>query len=181
MEKKCIIDEQVKQVREFLLHKGYAAKTIIIFSRCWRRLIEYAKANGYESFTKHLGNEFLKSEFGENNAEFFSRKEKNFVRSVKLLESFLQSSNIAACQTRCPSLPAEYRNIYDRYVNNLMNLGQQPQSLKTKKSRLRQFIFYLSDNGIKNIKTLTKSDLLSFMDYLKKNTHLWAKQISFIQ
>jgi hypothetical protein len=37
MEKKCIIDEQVEQVREFLLHKGYAAKTIIIFSRCWRR------------------------------------------------------------------------------------------------------------------------------------------------
>jgi site-specific recombinase XerD len=168
MEKKRMIDEQVEQIKEFLYGKGYVAKTIIVFSRCWCRLMDYARANGYESFTKHLGNEFLQNELGENYTELFSQKEKSLVRSVRLLESFLQSGNIAAYQSRSPLLPVEYRNIYDRYVNHLINLGQQPQSLKTKKSRLRQFIFFLSDNEIKSIKTLTKSDLLRFMDFLKK-------------
>jgi site-specific recombinase XerD len=165
---KSTIDEEVEQVREFLLDKGYATKTIIIFSRCWRKLIEYTKANGYGSFSKSLGDEFLQSEFDKNNAELFSRRRKSLIRSVRLLESFLQSGDIAVCQSRCPSLPDEYRDVYNRYVNHLMSLGQQPQSLKTKKSRLRQFILYLSDNKIKSVKTLTKSDLLSFMDYLTK-------------
>ena len=168
MEKRCTINEQVDQVKEFLLGKGYAAKTIKVYSRCWRKLIDYARANGCESFNKRLGNEFLQNEFGENNTELFFRKEKIFARSVKLLESFLQSGNIAATQPRCPLPPVWYRNIYDRYVNHLINLGQQQTSLKTKKSRLRSFILFLSGNGSKSIKTLTKSDLLRFMDYLTK-------------
>jgi len=167
METEPRLHEQITQLKDFLLNKGYAHETLKPYSRCWSRLTKYANENGYESFSPTLGSDFLQYEYGVNDIERPTQNEKSPVRAIRLLTTFLQTGNLAAYQKRNSSLPFEFEDISNRYLNHLQNLGQQPKSLKTKQSRVRIFLLYLSGYGMKSINELTKTDLLRFMNDLK--------------
>ena len=160
------LHEQVERLKEFLLTKGYSPKTLRNYSKHWGELIAYADESGCESYSTKMCSEFLKRGHESGDAERSRKTTNDSVRAVNLLASFLQSGSVAACQKRA-SLPVEYEEINAHYMDHLRVLGQQPKSLKTKQSRIRQFLLHISAEGINEIGALTKADLLKFMNHLK--------------
>ena len=159
--------EQIGQLEDFLQHNGYSQKTIRNYAQCWGKLESYAVKKGCESFTVELGNSFLLDMYGVNDVERPVQKLKDQARAIKLLRDFMLTGNIAPYQKRCPAIPKQFTDINSHYMDFLCNSGQQYKSLKTKQSRLRQFLVYLSNEKTETIESLTKSDLLRFMSYLK--------------
>ena len=107
METEPRLHEQITQLTDFLIKKGYTQAALKPYSRCWKRLTDYAKENGCESFSTTLGSDFLQYEYGVNDIERPTQKEKSPVRAIKLLTTFLQSGNLAAYQKRSSRLPLE--------------------------------------------------------------------------
>jgi len=167
METKSILDEQITRLVEFLLFTGYAPRTVKHYSCYWNRFRAYANKQGCESFSTMLGNSFLQDEYGVKDIEHPAQKEKESVRAIKMLKTFLASGKIAEYQKRCTDIPMQFDDIYSRYIKHLHSLGQKPESTKTKQSRIRLFLNFVSNEKIECIEALTKSSLLHFMAHLK--------------
>jgi hypothetical protein len=161
------LNEQINHLKGFLLSKGYSTQTILNYALYWDKLESYALEKGHDSFTVELGSSFLFNEYGIDDAERPPAKMNNQARAINLLRHFIFTKSIAPFQQRCSALPKQFTDINNRYMDFLLRSGQQFKSIKAKKSRLRQFMAYLSDENIVVIEFITKTDLLRFMSYLK--------------
>lgn len=167
MESKQLLTNQIEQLKKFLLNYGYAQNSVDFYSHCWNRLEIYANENSFKSFTAQIGREFLKSVYEVADFNYPKGSEKKPVRAIRLLEAYVETGRMAGYIKRISDVPEQFSNTYSSYVEKLHFLGQKPESLKTKKSRIRKFILYLNEKGIDNLSYLTRDDLIKFMDFLR--------------
>ena len=166
METEKTLSNQITQLKEYLLVNGYKPGTIRSYTSYWNHLVVYAKKSDHHLFSHQLGVDFLYETYGVENISHPTCKSKNPTRSIKLLESFLDSGNIASYRERVSTVPKQFSKVFEKYLSHLNLLGQKPKSLKSKISRVRQFLVFLDTAGINSIELISSEDIIGFMTFL---------------
>ena len=169
MESKQLLFIQIEELKQFLLSRGYAPKSVDFYSHCWNKLQVYANENSFTSFTEQIGREFLKSVYKVADLNYPKGSEKKPVRAIRLLEAYVKTGSMAGYAKRNSDAPDQFLDLFSSYLENLHFLGQKYKSLKTKKSRIRKFLLYLDEKGISDLSYLTRDGLIQFMDFLRNS------------
>lgn len=162
-----LLSQQIKQLKDFLLSKGYTPGTLKFYTPSWNRLLEYANSRGVEYFTPEFGKEFLNEACGINNATRLTTTEKKHLQGARLLETFLQTGEIPRVRRQKAQIPSQFILIQNNYADHLCGLGQKKKSLKSKLSRTKQFLDFLNTEEIQKMSRLTHENILRFLDFLK--------------
>lgn len=165
--KNSLLSQQINQLKDFLLSKGYTPGTLKFYSPSWNRLLVYANSLGIEYFTPEFGEEFLKEVCGLNNSTLSTLTENNYLRGTKLLETYLQTGEIARVSRQQLPFPPQFVLLQKKYAAHICFLGQKKKSLKSKLSRTKQFLVFLNAEGIQEMALLTHENILQFLDFLK--------------
>lgn len=159
--------QQIEQLKDFLISKGYTPGTLKFYTPSWNRLLEYANSRGVECFTLELGKEFLNEACGIHNVTNLTKTQKKYLQGARLLETFLQAGEIPRICRQKPLIPSQFILIQNKYADHLCGLGQKKKSLKSKLSRTKQFLDFLNVEEIKTMSYLTHENILKFLAFLK--------------
>jgi integrase/recombinase XerD len=165
--KNSLLSQQIDQLKDFLLSKGYTPGTLKFYTPSWNRLLEYANSSGVEYFTPEFGEKFLNEVCSINNSTGLTSTENKYLRGTRLLETFLQTREIARVCRQKPPFPPQFLLLQNKYADHLCFLGQKKKSLRSKLSRTKQFLDFLDTEGIQEMSCLTNENILRFFNYLK--------------
>lgn len=162
-----LLSQQIDQLKVFMLSKGYTPGTLKFYTSSWNRLKQYANSRGVECFTPEFGKEFLNEAYGINNSICLTEREKKHLRGTILLEAFLQAGKLPRVCRKKPPIPSQFILLQNKYADHLFGLGQKKKSLKSKLSRIKQFLDFLDAEGIQEMSCLTHDNILRFLNFLK--------------
>ena len=166
-QKNTLLIQQIDQLKDFLLSKGYTPGTLKFYTPSWNRLLEYANSCGVKYFTPEFGKEFLNEACGINNSTNLTTTEKKYLRGSRLLETFLETEEIPRVCRQKPLIPSQFILLQNKYADHLCGLEQKKKSLKSKLSRTKQFLDFLDTEGIQEMSCLAHENILRFLDFLK--------------
>lgn len=165
---KVALYEQVDQLKLFLLEKGYSPHTIRYYSSCWNTLMNYAGLEADCSYSKALGEYFLSERCKITPSGNFNDTDKIYIQAIRLLETFVYYGVLPEFNKRVPLAPKPFMAVAEEYVSYLQALSQTHKSIKSKKSRVKQFLNYLDDESIHCTGDIDKKHLVDFMAILKQ-------------
>lgn len=161
---KTTLRNQISQLETFLLEKGYTPGGVKRFSGCWNGLVSYANAKKIDIFSDELCAEYLVEISKVSEAS--TAKSKLYIRGIKLLASFVHNQDVAAYMQRIPIAPSPYIEITTAYLDYMQSLGQTRATIKSKRSRVKKFLDYIYNIGIRSLKNASREDIVEFMSYL---------------
>jgi hypothetical protein len=165
---KVALYEQVDQLKFFLLEKGYSPHTIRYYSSCWNTLMNYTCLEADGSYSKALGECFLSERCKVTPSGNFSGTDKRYIQAIRLLETFVYYEVLPEFSKRVALAPKPFMVIAEEYVSYLQANSQTHKSIKSKKSRVKQFLNYLDNESIHCLGNIGKKHLVDFMAILKQ-------------
>ena len=182
METRTPIEESVKKVLFELKKLRYSYNYISGFRAFYRRMIAFAISKNEKYFSVAFGAEFLKEKCGcATNilTENMPRKQRWFIREIRVLEDY-QQSGVIARRTRKKPLhikPPQFEKILSAYEIECQKREYSKRGLPSRMQRLFLFIDFVDSKGVQNIKEITPVIL---SDYIKTICDLHEKTMSAI-
>ena len=159
--------EQIDRLKLFLLEKGYSPHTLRHYSACWNTLMSYAGSEADCPYSKELGKRFLSETLKATPSEQFSATDKKFIQAINYLETFVYYGALPRFSKRVSLAPEPFMDVTEEYISKLHSVNQTHKSIKSKKSRLRQFLEFLDDKSIHGTGDIDKKHIIEFMAVLK--------------
>ena len=159
------VQNQIDQLKTFLLENGYSERSIKYYSSCWNGLVQYADSIGITAISEDHCIAYLTSR-GIDISDTSSVNSKKYIRGVKLFTSFVFDKEIAVYMQRAPLAPQPYVDVITAYINNMRFTGQTRASIKSKRSRVKLFLDFIFNAGIQSLNDISKEDIIRFMSHL---------------
>ena len=154
-----------EQAKSFLQGKGYAPSSIKHYATCWDSLIRYTDLRMIGEFSNELCENFLQAG-GKKFQNLGGAADKDDIRGIKLLTSFVEDQIVAAHMQRTPVAPQPYLETAKAYIAFMQSIGQTAASIKSKRSRIKIFLDSILGIGIHALNDVSREGIVSFMDHL---------------
>ncbi|MGN6647841.1 MAG: site-specific integrase [Cytophaga sp.] len=146
------MDTLISKACKHLLENSYSPTTITSYSVQWRNIRRYMIFNQIKIYNKKVEDEFIINKFGKKPLHEYSRREREYHRSIKKLLEFKESGQI------------KYKTLRVKGVINFDFSGPIGEEIQS-------FIeFYKSDRyPARTTVYKHKRNLLTFLEYCKQN------------
>ena len=159
------LQEQIDELKLFMLENGYKSGSIAYYSKCWNDLIRYADSRMINAFSDELCADYLNGIGGCISATN-SANCKRYIRGIKLLASFMHDHDVTGYMQRVPVAPLPYSETLTAYIAYMQTLDQTRASIKSKRSRVKKFLDYIFNVGIHSLNDVSREDVVRFMSHL---------------
>ncbi len=159
-DKQCV-RELVNNLKEYLSELSYSDSTISRYDSIWKRLIIYCDEHQYENFTMEIGRNFIFERFGAVLGE--KDTSHNLNRAIHILSDYQNFGIVFKISTKTlKNFSFEYQELFEMFLNHLIETGASLNSIPTWKSRLFRFEKFLLNNNIKSFNEIKLSDINNY-------------------
>lgn len=154
-------------IQELLENRGYNKCVIVRFNNSWDALKMYMCNGGTETYTRSIGEAFIKKISEDKPYNEVRREVKRRIRHINALSEFQETGDIAARRAR--SIPFEFAEElgapFVSFFQNSKSQKRSERSIKDYKIRLRCLYTHLQQSG-KNVKSINADYIIQFLEYL---------------
>lgn len=156
------------RVEAYLRTMMYKDACIKRFNHTWNHLADFMKANGYELYSREVGDAFL-DDWHENKAyKQLTHRQQERVRHIDVLSDMTDYGEVRRSHIlpKVITYEGELGNPFTCFIEEQSHL-KAPSSIQRYKERIYTLYAYLADAG-KTIKEFTVGDAMAFLDKLDK-------------
>lgn len=180
MKPKLTLQELIETVIQKMQEMDYAHNTIINYQRFYKRFLSYAENSGELYFSEELGARYLKEKYGcshdtihENSPTKALRTQIRYIRVLgdyQIHGIILRRKLGPAAASVCP---AQFKEAFDNYQKECKSRNLSAMGTYSRCNRIRHFIFFLDEHGIKNYNDISPDILAqyvkTFVNYTSKS------------
>lgn len=164
MEQKSI-RELVSEVKVHLAELDYRPSSIARLDAEWQKLIVYADAKDFSTFTMELGRSFVWECCGSRLGDVDTSHNVN--RAIHMLADFEQYGMVfKQSSVTIKGFSEEYRELFEGFLEHLRQCGFAKGSIRTWRGRLFRFEYFLQNNGVTNFGQIEEKHLFSYAESL---------------
>jgi len=174
------LGELIQWANQHLIDLKYSEGTIYRYRLVWKHLKKYAETKNYESFSLKLGEAFLADYYGINPDIKLSSSQVFKVRCIKVLEEYRQHNSFYLCHQRSGrKVPNQFKDPFEEYIQLQRELRLSHRTLQGKKIQVIDFLSYLDNKDIIDLKNLIPDDVLFYLETLSKYANATRSGILF--
>lgn len=170
--------ESIKsEILQQLIEKGYAARSVEVYSEHFRRLIHLGLRHGITNYCETLRELFLKDEdyerlHEEKTRAVMSRRSYNR-RVIHFIETYLETGVVDTTPETAISKKrvfgnAEFQTLYDEYAKKEKINGLNISTIRKDLLYVEYFLLYLENKGYTTIYEVKSGDILEYFPYIKE-------------
>ena len=163
------LNETAPEVREAIAAQGYFSPVRLARIAGLNRVLDYCADLCKETQVKDaLGKYYAHIKSRLIDDEITAYQFQNEVKTINFVQTYFRLENITGKKLHNPQIsryrqPTEYyRGLLTDYENAHIDV-YTPATLSCTRASIRDFIFFLEDNGIENISTLTHGNISSYI------------------
>ena len=158
----------VKTVDELKLHLaelGYSESTILRLDATWKELIVYCEAHQTTEFTVDLERRFVWERYG---ADLGDRDiSQNVSRAIHMLDDYLQYGMVfKQSSITLKGFSPAYKELFEGFLDSLRQNQVAEGSIRTWRSRLFRFEYFLLESGIEHFHLLELHHVNTYIESL---------------
>lgn len=158
----------VKTVDELKLHLaelGYSESTILRLDATWKELIVYCEAHQATEFTVDLERRFVWERYG---ADLGDRDiSQNVSRAIHMLDDYLQYGMVfKQSSITLKGFSPAYKELFEGFLDSLRQNQVAEGSIRTWRSRLFRFEYFLLESGIEHFHQLELHHVNTYIESL---------------
>ena len=161
----------INNIRKEALEIGYSIPTMDKYSSIWNKFINW-KNEAHFIYNEKEYSKFLIEYYNFDISKYTNKSESRYqqlMRSKRILDDFDSYKKYMTKQSLPKTLysdyPSDWNIILDDYLDYLKNIRQNSDnSIKIKRDYLIRLLSYFYQNGIKNLKQLSKLNITKFIN-----------------
>jgi len=159
------IRELVEELNHHLPEIDYRPVTIARLNADWSKLIAYADERGIEVFTMELGRAFVWDVCGSILGD--KDTSHNVNRAIHMLADFERYGMVfKQSSMTLKGFSAEYKELFDGYLDYLGKVGAAEGSIRTWRGRLFRFEYFLQNNGVASFDQIEAQHIFTYVESL---------------
>lgn len=159
------IRELISEAKSHLTQIGYRPRTIERLDAVWRKLEDYCDLQGTSSLTAESGREFVWERYGSVLGE--KDTSHNVNRAVHLLLDFQKFGMVfKQSSMTIKGFSEPYRELLEGFLKHLHQEGVADGSIRTWRSRLFRFEYFLENNGIAHFSKIELHHVNAYIESL---------------
>lgn len=159
------IRELISEAKSHLTQIGYRPRTIERLDAVWRKLEDYCDLQGTSSLTAESGREFVWERYGSVLGE--KDTSHNVNRAVHLLLDFQKFGMVfKQSSMTIKGFSEPYRELLEGFLKHLHQEGVADGSIRTWRSRLFRFEYFLENNGIAHFSQIELHHVNAYIESL---------------
>lgn len=172
--------ELITKAKKHLDQLSYAESTQKNYELIWNHFLEYSDTKGQVYFSKKLGNEFLKAYYQIQIGKRLSASQVFKVRAITILSEILEHNSFLIChQKPSKASPQQFHNVLTKYEAQQVKQRLSKETIFGKKNIIVRFLDFLDKQGITELKSLTSSEVLLYLNTLDKYSNQSRSGILF--
>ncbi len=180
MSRKRSIIELVEAVLQELERLDYSYSSIKTSRLFYKRVINYAESEGEIYYSEEIGNKFLAEYYNCRINIFTDVMPKNLrypIRRIRILGDYQLHGIIFRRKKMKPEYicPSQFHDSYTAFEKECERRDYSKRGMRSKMNRLRNFLDYLDDVGIKSLEEISPKILSA---HAKATVHHHSKSIS---
>ncbi len=178
---KLSLAELIQHATLLLDELNYSEGTKYRYVCNWKHLQKYANTRNYNVFSSELGEAFLLDSYGIKQGNKLSSSQVFKVRSVKVLNEYLQHQTFRKChQSTGRKVPNQFKNILMEYIHEQKVRQLSKRTIKNKEILIIRFLCFLDKGNMIDISSLCSIDVFSYLDTLNDYSNSTKSGIIFI-
>lgn len=159
------IRELISEAKSHLTQIGYRPRTIERLDAVWRKLEDYCDLQGTSSLTAESSREFVWERYGSVLGE--KDTSHNVNRAVHLLLDFQKFGMVfKQSSMTIKGFSEPYRELLEGFLKHLHQEGVADGSIRTWRSRLFRFEYFLENNGIAHFSQIELHHVNAYIESL---------------
>ena len=168
MKANITLTELIDLAKEKMQNLNYSKGTISHYCQTWNLLKKYANSKGVPTFSPDLGMRFLSDYYGIVTNTKLPQFYVSLIRRIKFLEEFKNPSSLDSCHNgNLKEAPGQFVEIFRSYQNLQNELNFAKRTVQSKSNTVRNFLSYLKNGGIIDLKKLTLTNIYDYLNSLK--------------
>lgn len=166
------INNLIMSIKDKLQERGYGSNTICRYECCWSRLIAYMYEQKIEIYSPEIGIIFLRETYGVTPMENLTYQQRFGVRSVKLLNDFIETGSIYPAAPKisaAKSLKVFGKLLSDFKQHQVERCEVTNTTINNYDTYVGRFLLYLEEH-ISDISLLTPELILNYSKSLVEYT-----------
>jgi len=166
MEKKTL-EGLSTEVIHYLRKLSYSDSRISQYRSAWQRVAAFMKESGLQHYTASVGEEFIYYLLHDRSYDDLDRWEKDIIQCANVLTEFLETKAVKfrRCQ-KFRDLPGSVGQTMQNYIAYRNSYRLSRETVEEYKHRLQQFLSFLEDNGIHDVKQINQPLLMNYANQL---------------
>lgn len=166
------VRELSQRVIEELQRLGYAASTIEMYDRMYRKLIRYAEENGERYYSLEVCERWLADSFGIDALHVVDAREGLYDRSYYLpirvcqcLDEWQLHGSLALKKQgklAARAMPSQFKAGYNSYIQHCKDAEYSDRGTYTRLNRIKRMLLFFDSRGIADFDSLTAVDISTF-------------------
>jgi len=148
---------------------GYSKHTLRTYSKVWDRLTEYSKSQEAQVFTVDYSQKFITETYGGYYEDKSACCRVN--RPIAVLHDFIRSGVVVRQKNSKKDFSANYKELFERFLESQMERGLSVGSIKAMRSRLFRLENFLLDSGIERFDNLSRPTVNLYIEsFISRST-----------
>lgn len=155
----------ISKLKSHLAELGYSESTILRLDATWKELIVYCEAHQTTEFTVDLERRFVWERYG---ADLGDRDiSQNVSRAIHMLDDYLQYGMVfKQSSITLKGFSPAYKELFEGFLDSLRQNQVAEGSIRTWRSRLFRFEYFLLESGIEHFHLLELHHVNTYIESL---------------
>ena len=152
--------ELLEALNRHLPQLGYQPSSIARLNADWNKLIKYADAHGVTNFSMELGRAFVWERYGAKLGDKDAAHTIN--RAIHMLADFEQFGMVfKQSSMTLKGFSQNYKPVFEGFLKHLRKMGWAEGSIRTWRSRLFRFEYFLLQKGVAGFDKIGSDHILT--------------------
>lgn len=159
------LEKVLNELKLHLIELGYSESTILRLNATWKELVTYCKIHEASEFTVNLEREFVWERYG---ADLGDRDiSQNVSRAIHMLDDYLKFGIVfKQSSITLKDFSPAYKDLFEGFLNYLRQNQIAENSIRTWRSRLFRFEYFLLQSGIEYFHQLKLHHVNTYIESL---------------
>ena len=159
------LGKTISKLKSHLAELGYSESTILRLDATWKELIVYCEAHQATEFTVDLERRFVWERYG---ADLGDRDiSQNVSRAIHMLDDYLQYGMVfKQSSITLKGFSPAYKELFEGFLDSLRQNQVAEGSIRTWRSRLFRFEYFLLESGIEHFHLLELHHVNTYIESL---------------
>jgi integrase/recombinase XerD len=155
------------EVISYLEKLSYSDSRISQYRSAWQRVVAFMKERGWVYYTASVGEAFIYHLIGERKYDELDRWEKDIIQCANVVTEFLETGTVKfrRCQ-KFRDLPGAVGQTMRDYIEHRQSYGISRGTVEEYKHRFQQFLSYLENSSINDVRSISQQLLLNYAHQL---------------
>ncbi|MDD2216544.1 MAG: site-specific integrase [Eubacteriales bacterium] len=166
-EKQKTLDVLTFEVISYLQKLSYSSSRISQYRSAWQRVAAFMKENDLQFYTASVGEAFIYHLIGNRRYDDLERWEKGIIQCANVLTEFLETGAVKfrRCQ-KFRELQGAVGQTMQNYIAYRKSYGISRETVEEYKHRFQNFLSYLEDNDIRDVRLISQQLLMNYANQL---------------